>query len=178
MGLNHYRFRSVWEVEAPAAEVYGVLERAGEYPVWWPQVREAVRGDGGTGPDGWSGTVRIRSLLPYELRLAVRLTRRDPAAGRLEIAMDGDLRGRAGWQVVPRPGTPGTTGVRFEQEVEARRPLLRLLAPACRPLLTANHALVMRAGRRGLRRMLEERGGGRGGRPGRGPTAGRGRGFG
>ncbi|MFD1831463.1 SRPBCC family protein [Streptomyces desertarenae] len=178
MGLNHYRFRSVWEVGAPAAEVYGVLERAGEYPAWWPQVRGAVRGDGGTGPDGWSGTVRIRSLLPYELRLAVRLTRREPAAGRLEIAMDGDLRGRAGWQVVPCPGAPGTTRVRFEQEVEARRPLLRLLAPVCRPLLTANHALMMRAGRRGLRRVLEERGGARGGRPGRGSTAGRGKGFG
>ncbi|MTE18218.1 polyketide cyclase [Streptomyces sp. TRM43335] len=158
MGVNHYRFRSVWEVAAPPEEVYEVLERAEEYPVWWPQVREVVRRDDRpAGAGGWSGTARVRSLLPYEVRLAVRLTHRDPAAGRLGIEMDGDLRGRASWRLVSPGGAWGGTRALFEQEVEARRPLLRLLAPPCRPLLTANHALMMRAGRRGLCRRLGER---------------------
>ncbi|GHE49140.1 polyketide cyclase [Streptomyces vinaceus] len=63
---NRYRFRSVWDLDAPPARVYSVLERTGDYPRWWPQVREAER----TG--GHSGALLIRSLLPYEIRVRAR----------------------------------------------------------------------------------------------------------
>ncbi|GAA2394691.1 SRPBCC family protein [Streptomyces glaucosporus] len=159
MGLNHYRFRSVWTLDAPPDAVYAVLERAEEYPAWWPQVREVHRRD-----DGHTGTARFRSLLPYDLRVAVRLALRDPAARVLEIAMTGDLDGRARWRLAPRGGADGGTRALFEQEVEVRRPLLRLLAVPGRPLFRANHALMMRAGHRGLRRLLAEHPGGH--RPG------------
>ncbi len=148
MGLHHYRFRSTWTVDAPPDAVYAVLERAEEYPLWWPQVREAVRRDAD------SGELRIRSLLPYEMRITVRQARSDPAAGRLEIAMGGDLDGWARWTVRAR-GTG--TSLLFEQYVEVRKPLLRRLAVPGRPLFTANHAVMMRAGRRGLRRLLARR---------------------
>ena len=72
---------------------------------------------------------------------------RDPGAGVLEIAMRGDLAGWARWTVRARGG--GTRAV-FEQDVEVRKPLLRRLALLGRPLFLANHALMMRAGRRGL----------------------------
>jgi uncharacterized protein YndB with AHSA1/START domain len=170
MDWNRYRFRAVWDLDAPPEEVYAVLERAEEYPAWWPQVREVVWRDGG-GHGGPSGTARIRSLLPYELRITARLTLRDPAARTLAIGITGDLEGWARWRIAPRGGphgpaaTAARTGARavFEQEVEARKPLLRLLALPARPLFAANHALMMRAGRRGLRRRLrEDRKGGRG----------------
>ncbi|MFP8960935.1 SRPBCC family protein [Streptomyces nanhaiensis] len=180
MGLSHYRFRSVWDLDTPPGDVYAVLERAAEYPEWWPQVREVVwREDGGGGGgERAAGSARIRSLLPYDLRITARLTLRDPAARVLAIELDGDLEGWARWRLAPRAtshGAPhgsapravsGTRAV-FEQEVEARRPLLRLLALPGRPLFAANHALMMRAGHRGLRRRLGE-----------GPPGGRGKEFG
>ncbi|WP_037732224.1 SRPBCC family protein [Streptomyces megasporus] len=171
MGLNHYRFRSVWTLDAPADTVHAVLERVEEYPLWWPQVREVHRWD-----DGHTGTAVFRSLLPYDLRVTARATHRDPAARVLAIALSGDLDGWARWRTAPRDGgTTGGTRVLFEQEVEVRSPLLRRLALPGRPLFKANHTLMMRAGRRGLRRRLEgrhrgrSRTGGPADRSGRGP---------
>ncbi|WP_310729111.1 SRPBCC family protein [Streptomyces sp. N2A] len=143
--LHRYRFRSVWLLRAPPAVVYAVLERAESYPQWWPQVREVTR------IDDRSGTARFRSLLPYDLRVVATEHVRDPGAGVLEIAMRGDLTGWARWTVVP--GAGGTRAV-FEQDVEVCKPLIRRVGLLARPLFRANHALMMRAGRRGLARWL------------------------
>ncbi|MGI5256747.1 SRPBCC family protein [Streptomyces angustmyceticus] len=139
--LHRYRFRSVWLLDASPAVVYAVLERAESYPRWWPQVRAVDP------IDDRSGTARFRSLLPYDLTVVVSERVRDPGAGVLEIGMRGDLAGWARWTVVP--GAGGTRAV-FEQDVEVRKPLLRRLALLGRPVFVANHALMMRAGRRGL----------------------------
>ncbi|MFJ3585649.1 SRPBCC family protein [Streptomyces sp. NPDC090127] len=141
MDWSRYRFRSVWQLAAPPDEVFAVLERAEEYPRWWPQVREVVP------VDDVSGTARFRSLLPYDLLVTVRAQRRDPAAHVLEIALGGDLEGWARWTLTARGR--GTRAV-YEQEVEVTSPLMRRLAVPGRPVFRANHALMMRAGRRGL----------------------------
>ncbi|WP_338931036.1 SRPBCC family protein [Streptomyces netropsis] len=146
-----FRFRSDWTLPAPPDAVYAALEAVESYPAWWPQVRDVHT------LDGTSGTARFRSLLPYDLTVTARERRRDPAARILEITMTGDLEGWVRWTVQPH----GATGsrVRFEQEVEARSPLMRRLALPARPLFVANHAWMMRAGRRGLRAHLERRAG-------------------
>ncbi|MFF6994126.1 SRPBCC family protein [Streptomyces sp. NPDC008313] len=146
MDWTHYRFRTLWELPAPPAAVYAALERPEDYPLWWPQVREVTRIDDRT------GRLRIRSLLPYDLVFTARQTRRDPEAGVLEAAMTGDIEGRARWTVTA--GGPGTRA-RYDQEVDVTKPLLRRLAVPGRPLFRANHTLMMRAGRRGLREHLE-----------------------
>jgi hypothetical protein len=138
---NHYRFRSLWPLPAPAPDVYRALERVEDYPRWWPQVREVTR------LDDTSGVLRFRSLLPYELTATVREGRRDPAAGVLEVVMSGDMEGWARWTVAPRGFA---TLVRYDQEVVVRKPLLRRLAVPGRLLFRANHRLMMRAGRQGL----------------------------
>ncbi|MFP1628257.1 SRPBCC family protein [Streptomyces sp. 5K101] len=146
MDWCRYRFRSVWDLPAAPEAVYRVLERGEEYPRWWPQVRAVeVAGED-------YGTARFRSLLPYDLRVTVRARRRDPVAGVLEIALDGDLVGWSRWTV-----TAHDAGARalFEQDVEVRKPLMRRLAVPCRPVFRANHALMMRGGRRGLAAYLE-----------------------
>ena len=146
MDWSHYRFVSVWDVSAPPVVVYGILECAEEYPLWWPQIREVATVDDAT------GTMRIRSFLPYDLVMTVRESRRDPAAGVLEVTLGGDLDGWARWTV-----TAHGTGTRatYEQEVEVRRTLMRLLALPGRAVFRANHALMMRAGRRGRVARLE-----------------------
>ncbi|WP_156721517.1 SRPBCC family protein [Streptomyces apocyni] len=146
MDWCRYRFRSVWELAAEPDAVYAALERAEDYPNWWPQVREV------TSLDELSGTARFRSLLPYDLVVTAREKRRDPAAGVLEIAMTGDLDGWARWTVT---ADSGGTRVLYEQEVEVRKPLMRRLALLARPVFLLNHALMMRGGRRGLRQLLK-----------------------
>jgi hypothetical protein len=147
MDWCRFRFCSVWTFEAPPAVVRAALENAGEYPRWWPQVREVRRIDGRT------GTARFRSLLPFDLVVTARESSNNPAAGVLEIVMTGDLEGWARWTVGSRGGR---THVLFEQDVRVRRRLMRALAVPCRPLFRANHALMMRGGRRGLRRRLAD----------------------
>ncbi|MGX2998262.1 SRPBCC family protein [Streptomyces sp. JNUCC 64] len=146
MDWCHYRFHSRWELSAPPAAVLAVLERAGEYPRWWPQVR-AVEPD----PEGGGGTARFRSFLPFTLAVTVTRVRRDPAAGVLEAVLTGDLDGWIRWTLMPRDG--GTV-VLFDQEVEARAALTRVLAVPGRPLFRLNHAWMMRGGRRGIAALL------------------------
>ncbi|MFJ6699676.1 SRPBCC family protein [Streptomyces sp. NPDC091272] len=145
MDWCHYRFRSIWDLPAPPTDVYALLERAEDYPRWWPQVREVVPGDGRT------GTARFRSFLPYDLLVTVRERRRDPAAGILEIGMTGDLEGWLRWTVVAHGAG---SRAHYEQVVDVHKPLLRRLAVPGRPVFVANHALMMRAGRRGLAAVL------------------------
>ncbi|MFF9769500.1 SRPBCC family protein [Streptomyces sp. NPDC014636] len=145
MDWNHYRFRSLWSLPAPPAAVYGVLERAEDYPHWWPQVRSVTRRDDTT------GVLTIRSVLPYDMTFTAHRTRHDPDAGVLEIAMSGDIEGWARWTVTAEG--VGTLA-RYDQEVHVRKPLLRRLAVPGRPVFRANHRLMMRSGRRGLLRHL------------------------
>ncbi|MCQ4082740.1 SRPBCC family protein [Streptomyces sp. RB6PN25] len=147
MDWCRYRFRSVWPLDPAPERVYAVLERAEEYPRWWPQVREVSR------VDDRVGVVRMRSALPYELCVTAREARRDPAARILEITMTGDLDGWARWRLIPGPRGTGTQAV-FEQDVIVRKRLMRVLAVPARPLFRANHAAMMRGGRRGLTELL------------------------
>ncbi|MET3986207.1 SRPBCC family protein [Streptomyces sp. PvR034] len=148
MDWSHYRFRSVWDLDAPPDRVYAVLARAEEYPRWWPQVR-AVES---LGPR--TGVGHFRSFLPYEIEVTATELLRDPATGVLEAALRGDLEGWARWTV--RPRGRGTRAV-YEQEVEVRRVLMRRLAVPGRPAFRLNHALMMRGGRRGLAAHLAAR---------------------
>lgn len=147
MDRNHYRFRTVWTLSAPAATVYGVLERIEDYPRWWPQVREVARLDDTT------GIVTIRSVLPYDLTFTLREGRRDRENGVLEAGLSGDIDGWARWTVTDL-GAHGCAA-HYEQEVDVRARLLRVLAVPGRPLFRANHGLMLRAGRRGLAAHLQ-----------------------
>ncbi|MEV0092855.1 SRPBCC family protein [Streptomyces sp. NPDC050738] len=146
MDWSLYRFRSVWDLPADPDAVYAVLEKADAYPQWWPQVRSV------TPVDDRTGTARFRSVLPYELVVTAREKRRDPVARVLEVEMTGDLQGWARWTVGGRG--EGARAV-YEQEVEVRKPLMRRLAVPGRPVFLANHALMMRGGRRGLTDLLQ-----------------------
>ncbi|MEU5046605.1 SRPBCC family protein [Streptomyces griseorubiginosus] len=146
MDWCHYRFRSLWALPAKPAAVYDALERAEDYPRWWPQVRGVRR------LDDTSGLITIRATLPYDLVFTAREVRRDRDAGVLEIAMEGDLEGWARWTLTA--DGEGTLA-RYDQVTEVNKPLLRRFAVPGRPVFLANHRLMMRAGRRGLVAYLE-----------------------
>ncbi len=152
MDPNHYHLTSVWRLPVPPAAVYRALRDVEHYPLWWPQVRRVSR------VDDQCGELLIRSVLPYHLALTAHERRQDEAAGLLEAELTGDLNGWSRWTVGPDGAgddndRPGCRAV-FEEEVRPGKPLMRRLALPARPLFLANHALMMRAGERGLRTYL------------------------
>lgn len=145
MGSSFYRFHNTWQLGAAPGDVYAVLERLPDYPLWWPQVRSVTA----TGDEAYE--ITCRSSLPYELRFVVRQARRDPTDRVLEATMSGDLEGFSRWTVLV---DPNGTVARFEEEVVARKRLLRRLEVVARPAFKANHTRMMRDGERGLRTYL------------------------
>jgi hypothetical protein len=132
-------------VSAAPTDVYAVLERLADYPLWWPQVRRVAP----LGNDSYE--LVCRSALPYELRFTTRQVVRDPVNRVLEAAMSGDLEGFSRWTM--SVDTSGTTAT-FDEEVVATKPLLRRLELVARPAFKANHSRMMRDGERGLRTYL------------------------
>jgi hypothetical protein len=139
--VHFYRFRTTWHLDAPLGDAYTALECLDDYPTWWHEVTRADRVDDETYDLG------VRSTLPYELRFTTRQRRRDPEAGVLEAELAGDLSGFSRWTITPEGA--GTVAV-FEEEVTVNKALLRRLAYVARPAFQANHAVMMRSGRRGL----------------------------
>ncbi|MEU4740744.1 SRPBCC family protein [Actinosynnema sp. NPDC023658] len=145
MPLNSYRFRSTWSVDCTPERAFDVLADLGSYPSWWREVRDARQ----VAED--AAELRCRSVLPYDLVFQAHHNAKEPAEGLLRANLVGDLHGTASWRILP-----DGAGARlvYEQEVVVRKPLLRGLAIISRPLLKANHELMMRSGQRGLRTYL------------------------
>ena len=126
-------------------DVYAVLERLPDYPLWWPQVRSVTP----LGNDTYE--LVCRSALPYELRFTTKQAVRDPVDRVVEATMFGDLEGFSRWTIsVDSKGAAAT----FDEQVVATKPLLRRLELVARPAFKANHARMMRDGERGLRTYL------------------------
>ena len=145
MDPNFYSFRSQWPLPAPVDDVFLALSDLGDYPTWWPEVRTVRQ----VSED--CAELVCRSFLPYELVFTSRQSRKDREAGVLEAALEGDLAGFSRWTITADGA--GTLAV-FEEEVTAEKGLLRKLARVARPAFQANHAIMMRHGRQGLRTYL------------------------
>jgi uncharacterized protein YndB with AHSA1/START domain len=143
--FNRYHLISTWRLAAPPGAVYQALRDVDRYPHWWPQVRQVHR------LDEKAGRLRIRSVLPYDLVMTARDRYQDEAAGVLEAELAGDQAGWSRWTV--SPAGAGSRAV-FEEEVRPGKAVMRRLALPARPLFLANHAVMMRAGERGLRHYL------------------------
>jgi hypothetical protein len=152
MGNSRYVFHSRWTVPGAPAAVFAVLADVENYPAWWPQVRSATpvaAGDGVT-----AGELTCRSLLPYDLVFTARQQVSDADSLVLRAAFTGDLDGFGQWSLA---ADGPITEVVFDQDVEVGKPLVRRLGRLARPLLRANHELMMRGGEAGLRRHLAAR---------------------
>ncbi|PRY42221.1 polyketide cyclase/dehydrase/lipid transport protein [Umezawaea tangerina] len=141
MPPNLYRFHSTWPVACSTAVAFEVLSDLGSYPLWWPEVKQAVK------VDDRCARLHCRSLLPYELVFQARHNTQDPDRGLLVADLTGDLDGTVGWRI---EADGERTRLVYEQVVTVRKPLLRKLGVVARPALVANHELMMRHGQRGL----------------------------
>ncbi len=136
-----YRFESRWSVPAGREDLFDVLADVGGYPTWWPQVRAVAKVDDDT------AHVVARSLLPYSLDLLLTRAVEDRDTGVLEARITGQLDGWSRWTLRP---APEGTALRYEQEVTTPGRLMTAASAVARPVLVANHAWMMRGGRRGL----------------------------
>jgi hypothetical protein len=143
---GHYRFRNRWTIDAVPGTVVDVLADVARYPTWWRDVRSAHPVDDDT------VEVVCRSVLPYALTVRVTRIEVDTVGGRLRAGLRGDLDGEL--VAVVNAGV-GRTQVDITQRVIVRKRLLRVFSPVARPLLRANHALMMWRGVRGLRVHVE-----------------------
>lgn len=145
MPLNSYRFRSVWSVDSTPAQTFEVLADLRSYPHWWREVREARQVAEN------AAELRCRSVLPYDLVFETHHNAKDPDAGLLRADLLGDMDGTVSWRIF----ADGTgSRIVYDQEVVVCKPLLRRIALVSRPILKANHELMMRSGQRGLRTYL------------------------
>jgi hypothetical protein len=142
---HHYVFRSEWQIDAPADEVYATLADVESYPTWWRQVRAA------RWLDDRSGELTCRSLLPYDLVFVIERVLEDPVARVLRGTLTGDLNGTSQWTLTPTD--TGTVAV-FDEDVTVGRRMIRAAGVIARPALTFNHGLMMRSGEAGLRKLL------------------------
>jgi mannose-6-phosphate isomerase-like protein (cupin superfamily)/uncharacterized protein YndB with AHSA1/START domain len=143
---HEYRFVDEWDVAAPRERVFGAISDARTYPTWWKPVYIDVESDG----DAELGKVsrqHFKGRLPYHLRTTSTITRLEPPHI-IEADVDGDLRGHGKWTLTENGG--GGTHVRFDWQVFADKPLLRLLTPILRPAFRWNHAWAIARAREGL----------------------------
>jgi len=141
-----YEFVDEWDVAAPPEAVFDALADARSYPRWWRPVHIDVEADDGPPAVGHVSRQHFKGRLPYHLHTrttAVRLER--PRL--LDLAVDGDLRGRGIWTLTP---AERGTHVRFDWRVHADRWLLRALTPLLRPALRWNHNWAIARAQEGL----------------------------
>ncbi|MCW3478173.1 SRPBCC family protein [Neisseriaceae bacterium JH1-16] len=152
--MAEYCLTTRWRVEAPLEVVWEAIYHADRWPAWWPgveAVHELLPGD-----DCGIGAVHRytwKSVLPYRLSFDIRVTRIERLVA-LEGVAYGELAGRGCWQFT-REG--GLTVVRYDWQVTTAKRWMNWLAPLARPLFRWNHDVVMRAGGRGLARLLNAR---------------------
>ena len=142
-----FTFTDAWHLPADVDTVVAALADIERYPSWWPQVRSVTR------LDERSGRGVVHSLLPLRLDLVLTREVEDRGAGHLRVRLSGDLQGYAEWRVV---AAAKGAEARFEQSVRVATRLERA-ATLVPWLLRANHAWMMRQGRRGLHSHLRDR---------------------
>lgn len=153
MKSNEYHFVTRWRVRAAASAVYDLLGDPLDLPRWWPEVYlDAREIEPPTQPSGVGRVVRLRTkgFLPYRLDWSFRVTEVAPHTG-FALRASGDFVGEGRWRFVP---DGDWLDVEFDWRVAARKPLLRRLSFALRPLFAWNHEWAMRRGREALEREL------------------------
>jgi len=156
MPSNVYRFVETWTIpDFSPQEVYDVVSDARLLPEWWKGVYEEAKpldGDWTAPKVGDRIRATARGLLPYKLRFILESTVLEP--GRVvEVRIHGDLEGV--WRATFSPQGDGTR-VDIEEQVIARKPLIRLFSPLLKPLFAWNHYWTTPRGEAGLRAYLTQ----------------------
>jgi hypothetical protein len=133
-----------YHVPADPATVWHALARTGDYPTWWPWLRQfdAV---GLLEGDEWRCT--IRPPLPYLLRFRLTIGAVAPTSS-VEARLHGDIVGTARIDLVPTGPAGASTELRLTAALAPGSRAFAALARLARPLVTRGHDWVLDTGAR------------------------------
>jgi uncharacterized protein YndB with AHSA1/START domain/mannose-6-phosphate isomerase-like protein (cupin superfamily) len=142
---REYKFVDEWDVAAPPEAVFDAISDARTYPTWWSPVYIDVDAEGEAAL-GKTSRQHFKGRLPYHLHTESTIVRLEPPHV-VEADVVGDLSGHGKWTLTP---TATGTHVRFDWEVFADKPLLRILTPLLKPAFRWNHNWAIARAREGL----------------------------
>jgi len=150
--MADYEFVTIWEFDAPVAEVWQLIYHADTWPEWWKGVIRNVELK--AGDDKGVGSIRRstwKSKLPYTLEFDSEIVRVEPHR-QIEARAFGELDGTGLWTFEEL--APDRTRVRYDWRVKTTKPWMNWLAPVARPFFQWNHDVIMGWGEEGLRKRL------------------------
>ena len=152
--MSRYHIVSTWRFDATIEQVGAVLADVERLTEWWPSVYLAVREITPGRKHGLGKEVELftKGWLPYTLLWTFRVT--EVGERHVVLTPMGDFTGRGEWSF--QQDGP-TAVVRYDWNVQARKPALRALTWLFRPIFTANHNWAMRKGEESLRLELARR---------------------
>jgi uncharacterized protein YndB with AHSA1/START domain len=134
-----FRYDRRFDLAVPRDELWSILLRTGEYPRWWPWLRE-IDGDGLR--PGVVAHCVVRAPLPYTLRFDVVVEDVVPHE-RIATHVRGDLEGPATLEL----GSSGPASTaRLVWTLELRDRVLRRVARVARPAMVWAHDRVIDVG--------------------------------
>lgn len=145
---NRYHFVTRWRLEGTVAQVHKVLGDPLQLVRWWPAVYLDVQQNkpGDATGLGREFSLYTKGFLPYTLRWDFTATRVTPTG--FSLTARGDFVGEGVWTFTQ---DGAYVDIVYDWQVVARKPLLRALSFALKPIFSLNHEWAMRKGEQSLR---------------------------
>jgi hypothetical protein len=148
MGANRYHFEDHWDVPFPIDDVWTVLSRARDFPLWWKGVYLSVQplDDSKEPRVGTRVAAVARGWLPYKLRFTIETTKLEKPR-LIAFKATGDFEtGESRWLLTPTANE--TTHVILDWNPMVEKPIVKLLSPILKPVFRWNHHWTMVRGQR------------------------------
>jgi hypothetical protein len=147
MASNKYHFEDHWDVPFPIEEVWEVLSRSWEFPIWWRGVYLSAEPLGNAdGPRVGARVAAVaRGWLPYRLRFTIETI----ALGKphlIAFKAIGDFETDESRWILTRNGAG--THVVLDWNPIVEKPVVKFLSPLLKPLFRWNHNWTMVRGQR------------------------------
>ena len=156
MTSNKYHFEDHWDVPFPIDQVWEVLSRTREFPVWWHGVYLSVDPlDEGAGPKVGARVAAVaRGWLPYKLRFTIETTALEKPR-LIAFKATGDFEtDESRWLLTP---TGTGTHVILDWNPIVEKPVVKLLSTLLKPLFRWNHNWTMVRGQRQIVEYMSKR---------------------
>jgi hypothetical protein len=148
MESNKYHFEDHWDVPFPIQDVWEVLSRQREFPVWWQGVylsAKPLNGSNGEPKVGSRIAAVARGWLPYKLRFTIETVALEKPR-LIVFRASGDFEtDDSRWILTPK-GTG--THVVLDWNPIVEKPIVKFFSPILKPLFRWNHNWTMVRGQR------------------------------
>lgn len=149
--MAHYKFLTLWLLDAPIEQVWQAIADYQHLPTWWPSVARIMQLE--PGAENGVGSVwqmTWKTPLSYTLTFDSRITQLEPPT-LLTLTASGEVDGTGRWELAT---TEAGTVVHYYWTVSTTKAWMNALALVMRPVMEWNHNATMRQGGEGLAKFL------------------------